>query len=293
MYQLLSLIIGVVIATMISVNGTLSASYDAFRSAVIIHIVGVIFATFLYCMKKEKKPLWKQGPLWIYLGGALGFLTTVFNNFAFEYISMTSIIALGLFGQMITSALIDSFGLFGMEKYPFRKSSLLGFLFALVGVCSMLDFSITASIYAVILSIGGGVTVVLARTVNSRLSEKIGALSGSLVNHLVGLPITIIFAFFCVPKANLFEVSPTPFWAYLGGTLGVTTVLLFNIVVPKVSALNLSILSFTGQLFTGISIDFLLGNDFSDASFIGGIIISVGILLNFIMDAVHSKTVPN
>ena len=48
MYQMLSFIIGIVIAVMISVNGTLSNCYDVFRSAVIIHIVGVIFATLLY-----------------------------------------------------------------------------------------------------------------------------------------------------------------------------------------------------------------------------------------------------
>lgn len=54
MYQMLSFIIGIVIAVMISVNGTLSNCYDVFRSAVIIHIVGVIFATLLYCLKKEE-----------------------------------------------------------------------------------------------------------------------------------------------------------------------------------------------------------------------------------------------
>ncbi len=289
MYQILSFLIGVIIAMMISINGTLSNCYDVFRSAVIIHIVGVIFATVLYCFKKDKKPLFRQGPFWIYLGGALGFLTTVFNNFAFEYISMTSIVALGLFGQMVTSAFIDSLGLLGMEKYPFRKSSLLGFLFALAGVASMLDFSITASLLAVLLSIGGGITVVLSRTVNARLSEKTGALGGSLVNHLVGLPITILFALLFVPKTQMFTGDSTPFWAYLGGILGVTTVLLFYIVVPKISALNLSILSFIGQLFTGIFLDVLVGNDFSNASFTGGIIISIGLILNFILDAFHSK----
>lgn len=293
MYQMLSFIIGIVIAVMISVNGTLSNCYDVFRSAVIIHIVGVIFATLLYCLKKEKKPLFRQEPFWLYLGGALGFLTTIFNNFAFEYINMTSIIALGLFGQMLSSALIDTFGLLGMEKYPFRKSSLLGVFFALAGVFVMLDFSITSSLLSVLLSIGGGVTVVLSRTVNARLSEKTGALGGSLINHLVGLPITIIFAIIFVPKAQFFAVNPTPFWAYLGGMLGVTTVLLFNITVPRISALSLSILSFVGQLFAGIFIDFVIGNDFSDTSFIGGIIISVGLILNFILDALHSRTAPD
>ena len=99
MYNMLSLLTGVVIAVMVAVNGGLSQHYGIFIAAVIIHIVGVLFAFFL-CVVLKRKISFKKLPLWLYTGGAIGVLTTVFNNFAFGRISMTSIVALGLLGRL-------------------------------------------------------------------------------------------------------------------------------------------------------------------------------------------------
>ena len=44
---MLSLLTGVVIAVMVAVNGGLSQHYGIFIAAVIIHIVGVLFAFFM------------------------------------------------------------------------------------------------------------------------------------------------------------------------------------------------------------------------------------------------------
>ena len=103
---MLSLLTGVVIAVMVAVNGGLSQHYGIFIAAVIIHIVGVLFAFFL-CVVLKRKISFKKLPLWLYTGGAIGVLTTVFNNFAFGRISMTSIVALGLFGQTVQSIVLD------------------------------------------------------------------------------------------------------------------------------------------------------------------------------------------
>ena len=47
MYHLLSLLTGLVIAVMISLNGSLTLKYGNYNAAVIIHIVGVLFAFFV------------------------------------------------------------------------------------------------------------------------------------------------------------------------------------------------------------------------------------------------------
>ncbi len=65
----------------------------------------------------------------MYLGGAIGVLTTLFHNLAFTKISVTSIIALSLFGQTITSLIVDKFGIFGMQKRVFERTSLGDFFF--------------------------------------------------------------------------------------------------------------------------------------------------------------------
>lgn len=279
MYYFLALLSGTVISIMVSINGGLTQLYGIYFAAVIIHIVGVLFSLILCILRKEKLTLKKVAPLWAYLGGVIGVLTTLFNNFAFGRINMTSIVALGLLGQSLTSILFDYFGCLDTQKRPIKKTSLIGLFPAVAGIFLMLDQSITDSFFAVILSLGAGATVVLSRTVNSRLSKETSPLVGSFINHLVGLPICIGLAL-SLPTEQLTLTSTVNPLIFLGGILGVLTVLLFNITVPKVSAFHLTLLSFIGQLFTGIILDLLQGRSYSTTSFIGGVVIGGGLLLN-------------
>ncbi|NLY20430.1 MAG: DMT family transporter [Tissierellia bacterium] len=289
MYNLLSLLTGVVIAVMIVINGQLTLIYGMVLSTVIIHIVGTIFSYLLCRVTKNAIKLDFKIPKWIYIGGAVGVLTTVFNNFAFGKISMTSIVALGLFGQSVTSLLIDNFGLFGMKRYPMKKSSIVGIIFASVGIMFMLDSSMGSALIAVILSFFAGVTVVVSRTINARLSSHIGEVQTSFMNHVVGLVVSImLILIFGIGNTSNIEISRNIF-IYIGGLFGVATVLLSNITVPKVPAFNLTLLIFIGQVFTGVVVDTIMKNDFAEATFVGGIIITIGILINTIMDYISTK----
>ncbi len=173
MHQLLALLTGSILSIMILINGNLTVYYGVYFAAVIIHVVGSGFAFILRTLQKERKPLFTHGPKWIYLGGAIGVFTTVFNNFAYGHISLTSIVALGLLGQSVTSLIIDTFGLFGMKKQLLDKRSIPpGLIISVSGILFMLDRSVSYAFLAVLLSLGSGITVVLSRTANARLAEK-------------------------------------------------------------------------------------------------------------------------
>ncbi|WP_342759597.1 DMT family transporter [Kineothrix sedimenti] len=288
MYQLLALLTGILLSIMISVNGNLSDQYGAILAAVIIHVVGSISAFLLCLTQKEKNPLHGHHPKWIYLGGAIGVCTTVFNNLAYGHISVTSIVALGLLGQTVTSLFIDTYGLFGMKKQSFNKNSILGFAVSFLGILLMLDQSVAGAIIAVFISFCAGISVVLSRSVNARLAEKTGALRGSLINHLVGLPITIIVALFAKQFSSIPSISAFHPWIYFGGIFGVAVIFLCNLTVPRISAFYLTLLTFVGQVFTGILLDLIFGDHFSRASFVGGIIIIFGIAINFIIERIHT-----
>ena len=160
MYPLLCLFTGVLIAVMVTVNGQLSLVYGVFAATVIIHIVGTI-ASFLVC-KASKTPIRAKEklPLWMYTGGAIGVCNTLSNAAAYGKISMTSIVALGLLGQTLTSLVIDNFGLIGMPKHPVRKGALAGLLLSFLGIFVMMDPSMGSAIFAVFVAFGGGITVV-------------------------------------------------------------------------------------------------------------------------------------
>ncbi|MDD4843757.1 MAG: DMT family transporter [Anaerotignum sp.] len=283
MYYLLSILVGVIISVMVSLNGGLTASYGAYSAAVIIHIVGVIFAALICAIRKERLQIKSRAPQWAYFGGAIGVLTTLFNNYAYGRITMTSIVALGLLGQSLSSVVLDSFGWLGVEKRRASKSSVVGYLAAIIGIFIMMDNSVSEAAFAVVLSLSAGITVVLSRTINSRLSTETSPLVGSFLNHLVGLPICIVLAL-CLQRPVWLMATGTKPWMYLGGALGVVTVLLFNITVPRVSAFHLTLLSFIGQIFTGIALDLALGLECSTSTFAGGLVITAGLLANMMLE---------
>lgn len=289
MYTILALLSGFLLAIMITANGQLSQSYNIYVATIILHVVAVVFSYGLCKIRKEKFDF-KQKPAWIYLGGIVGVFITIANNLSFGQISMTSIIALGLFGQIIFSIFIDLFGLFKMTKRKLHSSLFVTITFALVGIFMMLDSTVTLAKLAVLYSFGAGILVVLNRTINARLAEKIGALPGAFVNHIVGLPLTVILALIVYTNnSSLFQFHPAMnIFMYLGGILGVTVVYLSNIIVYKLSAFKFTIFTFIAQIFTGIMIDMMLGLSVNDVSFIGGIIISIGIAINIMMEKINS-----
>lgn len=283
------MITGIVLAVMISLNGNLSAQFGAFPAAAIIHIVGLVVAGVCCLFQKEKKKLLGQGSIWIYSGGAIGVLTTVFQNMAFGNISMTSIVALSLFGQTVMALVVDGLGLFGMRKQPFRFRVFIGVAFALAGIVYMLDQSVTSAILAVAVSFVSGIAIVLSRTACARLAEKTGALRSSLMSHLIGLPITILLALVLGSGGAPGTSAGFHPWVYLGGVLGVAVIFLCNLTVPRVPAFRLSILSFVGQVFTGVILDVLFGGEYSQRTFIGGIVIAVGMGVYLLMEYIAGR----
>ncbi len=221
--------------------------------------------------------------LWMYLGGAIGVLTTLFNNFAFSRISLTSIVALGLFAQLVFSYFIDTFGWFGMERRR-EKLSICGTLLSVAGIALMLENPAAGGWGSVLISLGAGITVVLSRIVNAHLSQRIDALQGSLVNHLVGLPFCLLLALGVgvneSSAAAPFMAGDFRLWIWCGGMLGVTTVAMTNVIVPKIPAYQLSLFLFCGQLFCGMLLDVFCGGALNKREFGAGILVAAGIAVN-------------
>ena len=277
MSMLLALLTGAVISVMVAVNGELTACVGTYLAAVIIHIVGTIFS-YLLCRVKKTPLFRREGlPLWAYLGGVIGVLTTIFNAAAFGHISMTSIVALGLLGQSVAAAFIDGFGLLGMPKRHLGKETWAGLAISGVGVAVMLDASVTAEMIAVLLSLGAGVSTVLSRTVNARLAKKAGALAGSFYNHLIGLPCCIVICLLLTDFQTAAFTMPAP-WMLCGGMMGVLVVMLCNHILQKLPALRLTLLSFLGEIFTGFVIDLVRRQEISGGLLWGSILCAVGFL---------------
>ncbi|USK31640.1 DMT family transporter [Bacillus sp. F19] len=137
-----------------------------------------------------------------------------------------------------------------------------------------------------IISILAGVSIVIARIINSNLADKIGLLEGTLINFATGLMLSLVFLFFSSEAVSFssLTLSEVPSWAYLGGAAGVIVIFLSSYLTPKVSAFYLTLFIFIGQLFTGIVIDYFTLGELSQGKILGGLLVLFGLVFNLRID---------
>lgn len=143
----------------------------------------------------------------------------------------------------------------------------------------------------IFLAILAGVCIVVSRTLNARLAGIIGIFQGTIFNYIVGLLFSIVFLLFSSERVNISHISLTtvPWWAYLGGIIGIFIVMLSSYITPKISAFYLTILIFIAQLFVGMIIDYLTLNIFSPGKVVGGLLVFTGLTYNLLLDKKASK----
>lgn len=66
---------------------------------------------------------------------------------------------------------------------------------------------------------------------------------------------------------------------FIGGIIGVFNILILNIVVPKVSPVKLTLITFVSQLISGIILDYCFYDIFSVNKLIGCLIVVAGLFL--------------
>ena len=104
-----------------------------------------------------------------------------------------------------------------------------------------------------------GILVGLSRQINGRLSLSTSAMESSFWNHIVGLAFITVTALFI---GGLFAGTPqnTPWWAYLGGPVGVLFIATGSWLIARIGAAQTALLIIAGQMISGVVLDIVLGN---------------------------------
>lgn len=291
MYQISALFTGVLITIMVTLNGKLSDGSGIYSATVVIYIVSVVFSGLILLLRRMPVRPKKKLPVWMYSAGLISVFSTVFTNFAFGKISVVAITALALLAQTATSFVIDTLGLLGAEKRRAGKASVLCLLVSVMGCAVMLSDAGGLQVLAMLLAFASGITLVTSRMINADLAKSTGAVSGAFINHAVGLPAAVL-ALLLLGRGEaglLAGIGALPWWAYMGGVLGIIIVVLTNWFVPKISALNGSLLLFVGQLASSVLIDTACGFENPPRLIIGGAVIALGVATGTILDGKNRK----
>ncbi len=101
-----------------------------------------------------------------------------------------------------------------------------------------------------------GVLVGISRQVNGRLSLSTSPLVSSFWNHLVGFGLLTAIG---LGLGGLLPASAAaaPWYAYVGGPLGVVFVAAGSWLIPRIGATNTALLIIGGQMISGVALDLL------------------------------------
>lgn len=137
-YKNLAVLNGALIAIMIFFNSVLSENIGLYLSVLIYHVLGFILILLVSVVRKNKLPKLSKIPVIFFIPGILSVLTIFLNNLSSHKIGITVTAGMGLFGQFVISALIDHFGLFGVQVNKMTKKKTLSFSIIITGLIFMI-----------------------------------------------------------------------------------------------------------------------------------------------------------
>ncbi|KGT46688.1 MULTISPECIES: DMT family transporter [Acinetobacter] len=130
--------IGIAMSFQTGINTQLRESlYSPLQAALFSFLVGTIVLAVLVFFQQVDKPgfsTFAQLPWYLWLGGILGVYAISMSIYSAPKLGLLSLSALIIFGQLVTSMIIDHFGWLGSEKIQLNWQRLLGGVVIFIGV---------------------------------------------------------------------------------------------------------------------------------------------------------------
>jgi transporter family-2 protein len=133
---LAALTVGVAIATQGAVNSELSRHVSQVRAVFISVMVSVVVVVSILWLHPGPGSFAgaRHAPPWAFMGGFLGVATLIGTIVAVPRLGVAATTAAVLAAQVITSAIIDQFGLLGVAVRPVNPARLAGLALAVLAV---------------------------------------------------------------------------------------------------------------------------------------------------------------
>ena len=132
-YYLLLLLAGALQGVMVSLNGQLGNYYSSFAICFFVHGIALVLLLAFLLVKKTKFDF-RGAPWYVYIVGLFGIAIVASSSWCTLKVGASVMLAVSTAGQIISSQLIDQFGLFGMPVQKFRARQLPGYLLLAAGV---------------------------------------------------------------------------------------------------------------------------------------------------------------
>lgn len=268
LYAIGATISGISFAVQGPVNTALGKRTNKFQSTMISFLGGTLILLAIVL-------IWGNGnlsaintvPVWQLLGGIYGAIGVCVLTAAMPYLGVALTLTVVLLGQIVSGAIIDTFGLFGVEKAEVTVLRILGIIAVAAGIfCIYLqksqikdeDKDSSKRIALIVIAFISGLLGAIQSPTNAALSNTIGNIEATFVSFLVGLSVIAIVTLI-VGKGRLTPMRGVGIkpWMVIGGAYGVFAIFLNVLTVVRLGAALQVACGLAGQLLGGIVIDAL------------------------------------
>lgn len=134
----LTLGIGIAMTFQTAINSQLREYLNSpLQAALLSFLMGTILLAILVFFQPVEKPefaTFVKLPWYLWLGGFLGVYAISLSIYTAPKLGFLTLSGLIIFGQLVTSMVLDHFGLLGTEKAPINWQRLLGGVVIFIGV---------------------------------------------------------------------------------------------------------------------------------------------------------------
>lgn len=286
------LIAGVLLANQIPINSHLQKSVvSPFKTVIFAYGVGVVFLIFLLSIAGQNlfvgSSVFSHQPVWLWTGGLLGAIYQTTNVVVFRKIGAVQTVVLPVFGQVMISTAIDTFGWFDSPTVKLSGVHLLGLFILIAGLIIAVGISKQSEIEKTtiekildgdgtvaderrgvwkvtlyrVASIIGGVSFGLQQAVNGKMGAVVGSpLQASLISYsvsAVGLVVVVLIVERSIlPSKETFKLSKIAPWSFLGGVFGSLAVVANITNVAHIGAGRNILLVIIGQFISALVIQY-------------------------------------
>lgn len=149
LFILLSLFNGAMLSFQQVMNAALAVRVGSMRSSVVNHLIGALLAGFLLVIGFQTGQFKISGiPVIYFFGGCLGVCTVAMGNYAIPRIGVVTMAILFMSSQLLTSSIIDHFGLFGAKVIPLTVSHIIGIVLLVAGAALVFTRPIPQKIFS-------------------------------------------------------------------------------------------------------------------------------------------------
>lgn len=208
-------------------------------------------------------------PLWIWCGGFCGVGIVCLSIICLPYIGSAMVVVMTSFGQIITSMIIDQFGIFRSPQISMTFTRLVGAVLVVAGVVLASrepkksdEEGCSYPLKYLALSFVAGMLCAIQIAVNGTLGGVVGSgWFGTTISMSFGLMVSILLVaiiYAIKGREGVFNDGPDiPFKWYMltGGSFGVIIVGTNSITAPLIGAGMVSIMNLIGFMIGGLIID--------------------------------------